>query len=372
MKIAILSPFYPLRGGIAQFADSLADELENEHEIQRFSFSKQYPSILFPGKTQFVEPIKENKSKSLALLDSTNPISYKKASDAIKEFAPDILITAYWMSFISPSISSVSRALKNECTTIGLVHNLIPHEPKFFDKPFARRFIKQQKGIISLSQKVESQIKELNPKVKTTFCAHPNYMQFGEVLPQEEARKQLGIKEDAKVLLFFGLIRDYKGLHVLLNAFDGIGDEYRLIIAGECYGDFSEYEKRIKSMTNSNAVRVDNRFIGDDEVATYFSSANLCVLPYLTATQSGVTAIANQFELPSLVTRVGALAETIEHNKNGLLCEPNDVVDLRKQIVNYFSKNKEQDLRKNLSIFNRENSWANFSKKLIDFANSIK
>jgi glycosyltransferase involved in cell wall biosynthesis len=367
MKIAILSPFYPLRGGIAQFADALANELEKNHVVLRVSLKRQYPNALFPGKTQFVESPRKEDCKALAILDSIGPKTFGKTAKVINDFEPDLFIDVYWMTFMVPSFSTVLRKIKSR--KIGIVHNFISHESKWYDKNLASYFLKKHDGLIALSAAVSAQIKTGLPNQSVMHIPHPIYSHFGEKTEKSLARQKLGIKEDEKLLLFFGLIRDYKGLDVLLEAFQDLDDTFTLIVAGECYGDISKYQKIVDQGSNKK-VKFLNRFIADEEVPVLFSAANVCVLPYRSATQSGVTAVSHHFHLPVIASNVGGLHETIHQNENGYLVEANNVKSLRLCIQNYFEEKKESEFRQNLEM-NISVGWESFINQLIEFGSKV-
>lgn len=363
MKIVLISPFYPLRGGIAQFADLLADELENQgHELVRVNYKRQYPNFLFPGKTQFVEKIENEKSKALPLLDSIGPLSWWRLRKFLKKQNPEVLISAYWMPFMIPGLWLSTFRLKMK--KVALVHNYQSHEGKEVERKLTNFYLSKQDQIVALSELVASQIKQkLSTKVGS--IPHPIYAQFGEKITRKEAREILGIPPEKKVVLFFGLIRDYKGLDVLLSAFQDLNQEYFLLVAGEAYGKTEEWERAFAALGKERALW-HNRFIADEEVRNYFSAANLCVLPYKSATQSGVTAVAHNFHLPVIATDVGGLKEFIHSNKNGDLVPANNSQILSDKIEEYFSKNKEEKYREVLQ--NEAGlSWQEFTLRFVRF-----
>jgi len=257
MKIAYLSTFYPFRGGIAQFNASLFRELEKKHEIIPFNFTRQYPDILFPGKTQYVTD-EENADpvKSIQILDSINPFSYFSTARHIKAFKPDLLIMKYWMSFFGPSLGTVAKLMPKQTRVITILDNVIPHEKRFFDRAFTSYFLNQSDGFIAMSDTVKNDLVSLQPNAKYIRKEHPLYDHFGKKVEQMKARQQLKISPIKKTLLFFGFIRDYKGLDVLIKAFDLLDDSYQLIIAGETYGSFEKYQRLINSIKNKNQMGV--------------------------------------------------------------------------------------------------------------------
>ena len=321
MKIAFLSVFYPYRGGIAQFNAHLLEAFGVENEVKAYNFSQQYPDFLFPGKTQYVSPQdKATPVESKRILDSVNPFSWRKTARAILREKPDIVVFSYWMSFFAISFGVVARILRRHgVKTITIVHNAIPHEPKFFDKPLTRWFFKKNDLLVSMCNPVTADIRTLVPDATIVQHPHPIYDHFGARIPAAEAKQQLGLDPNLRTLLFFGLIRDYKGLDLLIDAMPLLGPEYQLVIAGESYGSFEKYDTQIAASGCADRIHVFNRYIDDDEVPRFFSAADVCVLPYKSATQSGITAIAMHFETPLVATPVGGLAETIEGPGIGLM-----------------------------------------------------
>ena len=252
MKIAYLSVFYPFRGGIAQFNANLYRELEKTHTVQAYNFSRQYPSLLFPGKTQHVP--KEDEAvqiASQAVLDSINPFSYAKTAARINKEQPDLLLMRYWMPFFAPSLGTVARKVRKKGTkTLAIIDNLIPHERKVADQTLSRWFLKQLDGCVAMSQAVKDDIRALNPHIPCILKPHPLYNHFGERQDVQKAKAELGLDPNSKTLLFFGFIRDYKGLDLLLASFADLGDDYQLVIAGESYGSFDKYDKMIEKLPN--------------------------------------------------------------------------------------------------------------------------
>ncbi|MDR1371982.1 MAG: glycosyltransferase [Dysgonamonadaceae bacterium] len=365
MKFAVLSPFYPYRGGISQFTMMLCRELNMENEVKVFSFSRLYPNFLFPGKSQFVEndepPITQ--PQSVRILDSINPFSYEKTVKAINNYQPDVLIIAYWTSFFAPACGYIAKRLKSKTKIIGLIHNAIPHEPHFFDSPLASMFFRQCHKFVVLSESVKKDILRLYPSAQCLMLPHPLYDNFGEPLEKKEARKRFNIDRNKKTLLFFGLIRDYKGLDLLIEAMSRLDDSFQLIIAGECYGDFGKYKRQIDTSPARDRIFALNRYINNSEVPTLFSAADLLVAPYRSATQSGVIPIACHFELPVLVTNVGGLRETVEKSGIGLVCQPqpDSIAEGIKQFFNVENKLFSDKFKK----IKDELSWDKFARNFL-------
>lgn len=375
MKIAILSCFYPFRGGIAQFNANLLKELGDKHDIRAFNFTRQYPNFLFPGKTQKVTPQDNAVSvESTALLDTANPFTWSKTARVIADWGPDILVVRYWMSYFAPSLGYVARKVKKfsqgSCKVVAIIDNVIPHEPHFFDKPLTKYFLGGVDGSVTLCNEVAQDLLAIKPEAKYSVILHPVYTHFGEKLPKQEALNILGLETGFKDILFFGLIREYKGLDILIKAFSGLDSSYRLIIAGEPYGSFEKYQKLIDESPNASRIHCFLNYISDNEVKNYFCAADLTVLPYRSATQSGISAICNHFEQPMVVTDVGGLKETI--GDKGIVCKDCESETVRAAIEQYFCDEK---LRTNcISAIKQENerlSWNRFCKDFSDFIESL-
>lgn len=371
LKIAFLSVFYPFRGGIAQFGTELLKALEDEAEVKAFNFTTQYPGLLFPGKTQFVDESDEDPGfESPRLLSSVNPMSFGKTAKAIKKYNPDVLITSYWMPFFGPSLGTVCKKLKKSTLNISLVHNAIPHETRFGDHALANYYFKQQHGFVSLSDTVTGDLKTFVPSAKVMQRPHPLYAQFGEPQNKEQLKKKYGLKETDKVLLFFGFIRKYKGLDLLLEALKDCDDNAKVLISGEVYGDFEEYQKIIDD--NKLSDRIINRvgYVPDNVVGEVFSLADVCVLPYRSATQSGIASIAKYYQLPMVVTPVGELPNELVDGETGIVCESSKPIHIAQGVNRCIdSLNEFSD---NLKAEKDEHTWKNFAQELVAFARSIQ
>jgi glycosyltransferase involved in cell wall biosynthesis len=374
MRIAILSPFYPYRGGIAQFSDRLYEALvDNGNKVSAFNFSRLYPDVLFPGKTQYVDNVNpvlaERTSRTL---DSINPFSYQSTLNSIRKFNPDVLIISYWMSFFVPAYAHIANYIRKNCKVVALVHNAIPHEPKFFDKPLASLFFKRCDGFVCLSGNVEKDIETLcGRKIKCLVRNHPLYNQFGNPVDKTEARLKLNIDIDKKTLLFFGLIRDYKGLDLLIEAFTMLDDSYQLVIAGECYGSFDKYRSMIESSGCSERIHVMERYISDDEIPVLFSAADALMLPYRSATQSGVVSLAYNYELPMVSTPVGDFAETIEKKSSGMVSKEITPLAIKEKIELLFSSDNLSQFKKNIQIEKDDLTWDKFAHALSEYVKEI-
>ena len=373
MKIAILSCFYPYRGGISQFNACLFSELSKSHIVKAFNFKRQYPEFLFPGKTQFVTDDDEAVPvESTPLLDTANPFSYEATYREIREWKPDVLIVRYWMSYFAPSLGYITRKMKKHCKVISILDNVIPHEPRFFDTPLTRYFLEGSDGHITLCEAVSKDLLRLKPEARHEVIQHPLYTHFGQKKNREEAESRLGLESGKRNILFFGLIRAYKGLDILLEAFGMLPDTHQLIIAGEPYGSFDRYQQIIDRLPGKDRISLTLKYIRDSEVADYFSAADIAVLPYRSATQSGISSVAYHFETPMIVTDVGGLKETIGDRGTGLVSPENTPEAIAKEILRYFSDPRLKDYCiDNIRLEKERLSWQSFAMRLIDFAGQL-
>lgn len=372
MKIAYLSTFYPFRGGIAQFNASLYRVFEQNNEIVAFTFTRQYPESLFPGSSQLVSERDEvDQIPSRAILDTINPVSYSRTANTILEFKPDMLITKFWMPFFAPSLGTVAKKLKkHNIINISILDNVIPHEKRLGDIALTRYFLKQQQGFVVMSSSVRDDLLKLRPDALYEEHPHPIYNHFGDKISKHEARKALNIPIEKKVLLFFGFIRDYKGLDILLKSMKLLSEEYHLVIAGESYGSFDKYDDLISRLHIKNKVSKFVHYIDDKEVPKFFSAADVCVLPYKSATQSGIIGICYQYDLPVIATNTGSLKEMIEPFNTGLITDEINYQSLTSTVQNFFGTNKEK-FAQNIAQYKQKYSWENLSYSILNLYSKI-
>lgn len=373
MKIAILSCFYPYRGGISQFNACLYGELSKTHVVRAFNFKRQYPEFLFPGKTQFVTADDEAVPvESISLLDTANPFTYHSTYREIRDWNPDVLIVRYWMSYFAPSLGYITRMMKKHCKVISILDNVIPHEPHFFDTPLTRYFLKGSTGSVTLCEAVSKDLLKISPDMPYAVIQHPLYSHFGEKKDRAEAEKKLGLTPGKKNLLFFGLIRTYKGLDILLEAFGMLPEDYQLIIAGEPYGSFDKYQEIIDRLPGKDRISMNLKYIKDSEVTDYFSAADVAVLPYRSATQSGISSVAYHFEVPMIVTDVGGLKETIGDRGTGLVASEGTPEAIRDEILKYFEDPSiRQGCIAGIRLEKDRLSWNTFARKLTEFIGQL-
>jgi len=374
--IVILGPAWPLRGGgLSTFNERLARELISEgHKVTIYTFSLQYPGFLFPGKSQYSTEKAPADLNIIQAVNSINPLNWIKVGNELKGLKPDIIIVRYWLPFMGPSLGTILRkAGKNKHTRIiCIADNIVPHEKRPGDKALTRYFLKSVDAFVTLSEKVLSDLRVFEPNKKAVYIPHPLYDNFGDPVIKEAARKWLGIPETGKLILFFGFIRQYKGLDLLFRAMavekiknSGI----RLLVAGEFYEDPQPYLKLIEELDIADQVVMRSSFIKDDEVRFYCSAADLIVQPYRHATQSGVTPLAYHFEKPMIVTNVGGLPAMVPDGKAGLIAEP-DPVSLADHIIEFYALG-EQHFLPHLREEKKKYAWNRLVKAILDLANGI-
>lgn len=368
MKIIILGTAYPYRGGLSAFNERLAYEYQNQgHDVEIYTFTLQYPKFLFPGKTQYSpDPAPENLTISRKV-NSCNPFNWLKVGKEISKKRPDVLVFAYWMSFMAPCMGTIARKVRRNHHTkiVALVHNMIPHEPNVLDKFLPPFFVKSMDGFMALSESVVKDIEKFDKRYcPKRFSPHPIYDHYGERLSRETALQMLNLPEGQRYVLFFGFIRAYKGLDLLLDAF---ADErlcqsnVKLLVAGEFYGSPEPYLQKIKSLKIEDDVILHNDYIPDNEVNRFFSAADIVAQPYKTATQSGVTQIAFHFEKSMLVTNVGGLPEIVPDGKIGYVVEP-DSKQIADALCRFFEENKQEEFERNVEEEKKKYAWSTFTK----------
>ena len=348
-------------------------ELAENHEVKAFNFKRQYPDFLFPGTTQFVVPEDDaTMVPSERLLDSINPLSWRRTARRIEEWGPDVVYISWWMSFFGPALGAVARYLKRHgIKVVGILHNVIPHEPHFWDKPLTLYFLNACSATVTLGDEGTASLGKMGSYLNTELF-HPIYNQFGDIIPRDKAEKALGIRKGCKNLLFFGLIRKYKGLDILIKAFALLPEDYQLIIAGEPYGSFDEYATLIEESPAIDRIRCFTGYIPDSDVKNFFSAADLSVLPYRSATQSGVRAVSYNFGVPMVVTDTGSLRADIEGTGTGLVALEPDPEVVAATVRRYFdTPGLAGKCRKNIVKEMDRLSWKSFCKGLLEFTATI-
>lgn len=369
VDVVILGSAHPLRGGLANYNHRLAEAyMQQGMRVKIITFSLQYPGFLFPGKTQYSDEPPPAKLDIEVMLNSVNPLSWIKTGKYIKSLKPKLLIIKFWIPFMGPALGTVARiAKKNKRTkVISIIDNIIPHEKRPGDKALASYFVKYADGFITMSEAVMTDLKTFTKSKPAIFTPHPIYDNFGEKIEKNHARELLNLDKNGKYLLFFGFIRDYKGLDLLLSA---MADErikklgIKAVIAGEFYTDRAPYDKIIEDNHLKDNVILATDFIPDSKVGLYFSSADLVVQPYKDATQSGVTQIAYSFEKPMVVTNVGGLAEIVPHGKAGYVTEVSAKA-IADAIVDFYENDREADMVEFCKKEKHKYSWETLTEKI--------
>ncbi len=368
MKITLLSTAFPYRGGIAVFTERLARAFQMvKDDVNIFTFSLQYPNFLFPGKSQYSSSERPKDLNISVEVNSINPFNWFRIGLKIKKQQPDILILKYWIPFLAPCLGTIARLVRsnNHTKVIVIIDNLIPHEKRFGDYILNKYFVNSVDAFVAMSRSVYNDLDTFSVR-KKILGVHPLYDNFGEAISKSDALVNLSLNDDCKYILFFGIIRRYKGLDILLEAFSDErfrAKKIKLIVAGEFYEDETPYLDLIDRYNLSSSVILNTRFIPDNEVVNYFCASDIVVQPYRNATQSGVTQIAYHFDKPMLVTDVGGLKEIVPHNKVGYICQPyaNDVANC---LVNYFTENKEAQFVKGVQEEKLKYSWGKMIKNI--------
>jgi glycosyltransferase involved in cell wall biosynthesis len=374
-KIIIIGSAYPLRGGgIASYNERLAREFMQEgFDTEIYTFSLQYPKILFPGTTQYSTEPPPADLEIKVRINSINPFNWIKVGNELRNLSPDIIVVRYWLPFMGPCFGTILRKVKKNKHTkvICIADNIIPHEKRSFDIAFTKYFVKPVDAFITMSNKVLTDLKKFIKDKPFKFIPHPLYDNFGEKISKEQAREKLGIGSTDKIILFFGFIRKYKGLDILLEAMKILKDENRdikLLIAGEYYDDRKIYEALIDELGIKDHLILHTDFIADTDVKYYLCAADCVVQPYRNATQSGVTPLAYHFEKPMIVTNVGGLPDMVPGNV-GIVAEPTAGA-IAKKIVQFYQLGEEHFLP-HLREEKRKYSWSNITGAVIALADKL-
>ena len=375
LKICIVGSAYPYKGGIAMFNERLARELISQgHVVDIITFTLQYPKLFFPGKSQFSNDPKPNDITITRKVNSVNPISLVTTARKIKKGKYDIIISKYWIPAMGPSLGTIMRLARSKSTKrISIIDNIIPHEKRFGDSSLTNYFVQSVDGFVVMSKKVEQQMDQFVNQQPISYIPHPIYDTFGEIVPRDKALAHLDLDPQYDYVLFFGYIRDYKGLDILLDAIaEGLKTNVnlRLIVAGEYYSDSEKYLSQIDRLGITSQVILHTNFISNDEVKYFFCAADLVAQSYKSATQSGISQMAIYFEKPIVSTNVGGLPETVIHDKTGYLTNV-DSNELAQAILRYFEKRPLNQFRKEIQKLKELYSWNHFGSKLVELYDKI-
>lgn len=368
MRIVICGPAHPYRGGIAAYNERLAQQFLQEGDAAAiYTFKLQYPSFLFPGKTQYDEGYAPEGVTITRAINSVNPLNWFTIGLRLRRTRPDMLILRYWLPFLAPALGFISRIVRSNGHTriVTIFDNVVPHEKHFGDRMLTRFFIRSIHGALVMTKSVENDLRQFTTTLPCVISPHPLFDNYSEPVSRAEAIVHLKLCPADRYILFFGFIREYKGLDLLLQAM--ANPEIRnlgvkLIVAGEFYEDEKPYFDLIHKLEISDRIILHSHFINDREVRYYFSVASLVVQPYRSATQSGVTQVAYQFNKPMVVTDVGGLAEIVPDGKCGYVVAPEPEA-IAKAIIDFFSDDEER-FRPGLEEQKKSYSWDKLTEAL--------
>ena len=368
MRLSLISVGPPYRGGISDLSALIFHELDGQHTVQFINYARQYPKLLFPGKTEYKLGAQAADLPSKRLIDSINPLSWYRAAQEIISFGPEVVLFRYWNPFFACLIAYMSRRLRRTGIRVAiLVDNLIPHERSFIDKFMARLVLTHTDHIFTMSRSVSRDVSDLKPEVRMTTLFHPLYEIYQARYSKEEAREKLGL-EDRPIALFFGLIRPYKGLDILIKALGQLKDQLpdlRTYILGEAYEDEQQYRDLIQEQGLGSQTIFRNEFIADDELPLYFAACDVLILPYRTATQSGIIGIAFQMDRPVIATQVGGLGEYVQEGVTGYLTTPEDPKALSETILKFYRGDDRERMVRNVREYKRQFSIQHFCDQLM-------
>lgn len=376
-RICILGTAYPYKGGIAMFNERLARELISQgHHVDIITFTLQYPKFFFPGESQFsTDPLPTDLTITRAM-NSINPLSWLTTASRVKKGKYDIIIAKYWIPAMGPVLGSIMRLVGSKQTKrISIIDNIIPHEKRLGDTLLSNYFTNSIDGFVVMSHLVEDQMQQfVSDTQPVSYVPHPIYDTYGEIVGKDIACSHLGLDPNLDYVLFFGYIRDYKGLDILLDSIAEASKQnpkLRLIVAGEFYSDSSKYTEQIVKLGIENIVIMKTSFISNDEVRYYFCAADLVAQSYKSATQSGISQMAIYFEKPIVSTNVGGLPETVIHEKTGYLTNVNSH-EVSIAIVKFFKEKPAELFSKEIKQLKKQFSWKHFGSKIIDLYQNIQ
>ena len=373
LKIFIIGPAFPLRGGPAQFNENLCLELNKEgHDAQIISYKLQYPNFLFPGSSQFEKSGSAPQDiKIHTILNTINPFNWLMVARFIRKQKPDFILFRYWLPFFGPCLGTIGKLVRSNTKVLALTDNIIPHEKRIGDHIFTKYFVKHCDGFIAMSKVVLNDISIFTQNLNKAYSPHPMYQNYGDPISIDLARKKLNLNPQDKIILFFGLIRHYKGLDILLEAIAAPeikNQGIKLLIAGEFYDDKNFYLQLIKKLNLQDHIIVHDKFISNDEVRDYFCASNLVAQTYRNATNSGVTMVGYFYEKPMLVTNVGGLSEIVPDEVCGYVVE-NNCAKISEKVVDFFTKDREKEFVKNVKIEKKKYEWTEFINSLLTLYN---
>jgi D-inositol-3-phosphate glycosyltransferase len=376
-KVIIIGSAYPLRGGLATYNERLARAyLQQGDDVEIVTFSLQYPNFLFPGKTQFSSESSPRDLSISVVLNSINPFNWISTGFKLKKKKPDLVIIKFWIPFMAPCLGTVARIIRSNrhSKVISIIDNIIPHEKRPGDRALARYFVNSVDGFIAMSKSVLGELNLFDSKKPKAFCPHPLYDNFGSMVPKYEAKRSLNLDQGMNYILFFGFIRDYKGLDLLIKALatEKFNDmPLKLLVAGEFYMDPKPILSLIEDLGLKDRVILSNDFIPDSDVYKYFCASDVVVQPYKSATQSGVTQIAYHFNKPMIITRVGGLEEFVPDGKAGFVVEP-DPAQIADAILRFYKEGLEEKFSAGAETEKLNYSWERLTGEIGRLQSLIK
>lgn len=364
-----MGPFPPFRGGIQHFNTLLYESLGRKTDVTAINLRRQYPGFLFPGTSQYDSDATPDPAFSLRLLNPIAPWSWRRTANYLLDLRPELLIYKYWMPFFAPALGSVAKRLRKsgDTQTLCIIDNLTPHEHRPGDEALNRYLLRHTDHFICMSGIVEQDLLRLKPDASYRKTPHPPYVNFGPPQDKQDARHALGLSE-GPIMLYFGFIRGYKGVMTLLDALPAVVEQVggTTIIAGEFYEDKAPYLEKIKDLNLGKHLLLADHFIPDEQVNLYFSAADVLVLPYRSATQSGIVSIAQHYDLPCIVTDVGGLPEMVQDGQTGLVVPADDPAGLAQAIIIYFKETDQSAMRRRIAAAKGAGDWDAFTRVILD------
>jgi len=370
-KVIIIGTAYPFRGGgISTYNERLARAYqERGDQVTIYTFSLQYPRFLFPGKTQYSTELPPADLNIKVAINSVNPFNWLKVGNEIRKLNCDLVIIRYWMPFMAPCLGTIARIIRRNkhSKVVAITDNIIPHEKMPGGTLLSKYFVNSCDGFIAMSRAVLNDLRKLDKSRPSQFSPHPLYDNFGEAITKTEAKKRLSLEESTRYILFFGFIREYKGLDLLIHSFADVRFRelnIKLLVAGEFYIDEKPYIELIEKLGLTDKIELHTNFIPNDAIVNYFCASEIVAQPYKEATQSGVTQISYHFDKPMITTNVGGLSEMVPHGKVGYVVEP-DSDQIADALFKYFSEEKETEFVQNVIKEKKRFSW-DILLKIID------
>jgi len=376
-KIIFIGTSHPYRGGLAAFNERLAAEIQSAgHSVRIETFSLQYPGMLFPGKTQYSGSPAPANLEIRRSLNSIWPPNWLKVGMRIRKEKPDLVILRYWLPFMAPCLGTIARIIRKNGHTkiISLLDNIIPHEKRPGDRVLTTYFVNSVHGFVAMSRSVLQELETFDSVKPRIFSPHPVFDNFGRCISRKEALENLGLDPQYRYILFFGLVREYKGLDIMINAFASRElreMKIKLLVAGEFYIPRAPYDELIRKHDLEKDVIIHPHFVNDSDVAKWFCASDIIAQPYRSATQSGVTQIGYHFNKPMLVSNVGGLPEIIPHGKGGYVVKP-EAGEVATALIDFFRNKRYDEFVKGIKAEKNKFSWEIMMKNIFTLSGKIK